>query len=67
MTHDIVFQHFRACLPRHASETIAWFPNGKNSIRVRYEDGRDFIFTFNNELDWCYETAEHFIKRLKGD
>lgn len=67
MTHDIVFDKFRKQFPHRAKQLIAWFPNGKNCIRVRYEDGHDFIFTFNGEGDWNWETIDHFIKRLKGD
>ena len=67
MTHDIVLQHFRKCFPHYANEIIAWFPNGKNSIRVRYDHGQEFIFTFNSESNWVYETVDSYIERLKGD
>lgn len=66
MTHDIVFDCFRKQFPHLAKRLTAWFPNGKNSIRVRYKAEGDFIFTFNKEGDWSYETVDCFINRLKG-
>lgn len=67
MTHDVILHCFKTCLPHLGKEIIAWFPNGRNSIRVRYNDGRDFIFTFDGEEDWRYETLDSFIRRMKGD
>ncbi len=43
-----------------------WFPNGKNSIRVRIDGGSDFVFTYNNWTDWCYETVESHIRKMRG-
>ena len=67
MQHELVLYEFKKCLPHYVNEIIAWFPNGKNSIRVRYKDGRDFIFTFERDEDWRYETVNSFIRRMKGD
>ena len=67
MTHDIIYYNFVQHLHHYAKDVDTWFPNGKNSIRVRYINGCEFIFTYNKDSDWCYETLDCFIRRLKGD
>lgn len=44
----------------------SWFQNGKNSIRIRQKNHQEFIFTFNNEGNWRFETVESFMNGLKG-
>lgn len=67
MTHEMVYDQFKLMFPQYIKNVIDWFPNGKNSVRVRHYNRQDFIFTFNRSDDWCFETAGHFINRLKGD
>lgn len=67
MTHKEVFEKFEKCFPQFAETVECIFPNGKNSIRVRIAYLRDYIFTFNDEYDWCFETVDSFIKRMKGE
>ena len=68
MTHDLVYSYFRRHFPQYAkpSTIIAWFPNGYNSIRIRFEDCSEFIFTYDGDDDWCFETVDRFTRRLKG-
>lgn len=67
MEHKEIYSRFESYLPQFSQHVIEWFPNGRNSIRVRQENGQDFIFTYNGIDDWCYETAVSFInnKMLK--
>lgn len=44
----------------------SWFQNGKNRIRIRQKNHQEFIFTFNNEGNWRFETVESFMNGLKG-
>lgn len=40
MTHNEVYKWFELYFPLYAGENAAtWFPNGKNSIRVRQTNG----------------------------
>lgn len=49
MSHAEVYKAFRQYFPTYVGENIAaWFPNGRNSIRVREANGDEFIFSFNN-------------------
>lgn len=68
MTHeDLYFKHFKPKFPMMSSLIVTWFPNGKDAIRVRRDDGQDFIFTYHNEDDWCFETVGCYIKRLRKE
>lgn len=49
MVHSKVFECFQEHLPAFAEKVETYFPNGKNSIRVRQKDGKEFIFSFNRE------------------
>lgn len=67
MSQEEVYKQFTTKFPQFAEHIQEWFPNGRNSVRVRMKTGSDFIFTYHNWNDWCFETVESFIKKLKGD
>lgn len=67
MTHKEVFEKFKLYFPQFAESVETIFPSSKNSIRIRIGYLRDYIFTFNGERDWCFETVDSFIKRMKGE
>lgn len=64
MTHNSVYRRFKEILPDIAKDTVAWFGNGKDSIRVRLTDGEDYIFTLTGRDTWTYENLDSFIERL---
>lgn len=65
MTHNNVLLKFKVLFPQYAGPMTEWFPNGKNSIRVRYSKTRpDVIFTYNSTKDWRLETIDSFIKSM---
>ena len=67
MKHDLILHFFKTHLPFQARLVTEWFPNGKNSIRVRLTNKDEFIFTYNKEKEWCYETVDNYIVRMKGE
>lgn len=66
MTHVEVYKQFDSMFPEISKHVEEWFPNGKNSVRVRIKSGSDFVFTYNDWNDWCYETVDSFIRKLRG-
>ena len=66
MSHRDVLIRFELMFPQYKDSMTEWFPNGKNSIRVRTKGTyfRDLIFTFNDHLDWRFETVDMFIKSM---
>lgn len=66
MAHNEVWKAFADLFPMHKEKVSMWFPNGKNSIRVRIGTipaHQDLIFTFNSHKEWRFETVELFIKK----
>ena len=67
MVHSKVYQIFERVLPLYAGEQVEiWFPNGKNSIRIRSVDKREFVFTYHDDKSWKFETLKNYISSMKG-
>lgn len=66
MFHTVVYDIFKDIFPEVAANSREWFPNGKNSVRVRSNNGSDFVFTYHGKDNWCYETVESYINKLRG-
>ena len=65
MTHPEVYEDFKTYFPQYEKMTELWFPNGKNSIRARLNNGHELVFTYNGTKKWCFETVDHFLKRME--
>lgn len=66
MTHKDVWKAFRDIFPAFAIESSEWFPNGKDSIRVRVGNisvHQDYIFKFSSNKDWRFETVDSFLRK----
>lgn len=67
MSHNEVYKWFELYFPFYSGDKVVmWFPNGKNSIRIRQTNGAEFIFTYNEKHDWKFETVSSFLKSMKG-
>lgn len=67
MVHTDVYKWFALYFPDYAEDKVdKWFPNGKNSIRIRQINGQEFIFSYNNQKDWRLETINSFRNSAKG-
>ena len=62
MSKDI-YEWFKLYFPQFVEHVEAWFPNGKNSVRVRQTNGQEFIFSYNGQRDWRFETVDSFLKK----
>lgn len=68
MNHKEVLERFGKEFPeRRCGKIKTWFPNGKNSIRIRDFSNNEFIFTYNGPNNWKFETVDCFIKYMKGE
>ena len=67
MLQEDIYKQFIRQFPQYSKQVTGWFPNGRNSVRVRLYSGSDFIFTYQGNSDWCFETVDSFIRKLKGD
>lgn len=69
MTHISVYKRFELSCPIISSGDIEnWYPNGKDSIRLRFSNGRQLIFTYYGKEAWRLETIDSFIiNNLKGE
>lgn len=72
MTHRQVYGLFCDIFPNNFDENTIYFPNGKNSVRIRgviglYNIRMDYVFTYIDKTRWRLETVDLFIDRLKGE
>ncbi len=67
MSHIDIYKHFKTLFPEKVEKSVEYFPNGKNSIRVRYLDKSELIFTLNSISDWKLETIKSFLKSYENN
>lgn len=73
MFHTKIYDAFKDMFPNYVNESVVYFPNGKNSIRLRGVDGyrfyrQELVFTYYDNRNWRLKTVDQFIKRMtKGD
>jgi hypothetical protein len=65
MTHNEVYEKFKLYFPNYSKEGMidCYFPNGKNSIRIRQVNMQEFIFSFVSDTEWRFETIKSFMER----
>lgn len=67
MNHTQVYEQYKEHVLNYAINTKEYFPNGKNSIRVRQNNGQEFVFTFMSSKSWKFETLDQFLIGMKGE
>ena len=65
MTHDKVWEKFKERNGLVTDLVACWFPNGRNSIRVRLVGGGDLIFTYMSRKKWRLETVDSYLESTK--
>lgn len=68
MSHNQVYAMFKTIFIHKDMEKDmdTWFPNGKNSIRVRFKNKNEFVFTYFDVKKWSLETVDNFIERTNS-
>lgn len=66
MIHRDIYKLFELYFPNYAGNKVdTWFPNGKNSIRIRQTNHQEFIFTYNSK-NWKFEMVDSSRSGIKG-
>jgi len=65
MTHNEVWEAFKKHFSEASEKVTHWFPNGKNSIRVRIYAYGDLVFTYKNKKIWKIETVDSYLESIK--
>lgn len=63
MTHNEVWKKFEQMFCP-GERVKCWFPNGKDSIRVRLADG-DVVFTYQSKKIWKIESVDSYLESIK--
>lgn len=66
MPNKELFILFVKMFPLYSDDIDVWFPNGKDSIRIRMKNCSELIFTYRNVREWRLETIKNFLKN-KGE
>lgn len=66
MSHIDIYNRFKDAMPVYGERVDIWFPNGRNSIRVRLTTKEEYVFTMFSTHSWRFETVDSFIKNMKG-
>lgn len=68
MLHGELYEKvFKPLFPQYDDKVEEYYPNGRNSIRVRLTLGYNVIFSYDEESYnkyWTLESVPSFIKRL---
>lgn len=67
MSHPEILNKFYRMFPDRGVDIVIWFPNGRNSIRMRNSWNEEFIFTFNGPKDWRLETVDSFLNQNRKE
>lgn len=66
MNHKEVYRWFELYFPDYAGDRVdIWFPNGRNSVRIRHINGQEFIFTFDGDKVLRFETIDSFLNDIR--
>lgn len=66
MTHKAIFDIFNTRSISEPRKTIKeWFPNGRGSIRIIFEDKSEIIFTWKGDDEWSIESVKNYLNKFK--
>ena len=62
MNHKDVFKAFQSIFSIGTVDT--WWQNGYNSVRIRFENRKEVVFTYEHDTKWKLETLESFLDKM---
>ena len=66
MAHKDVLSIFKRNFEELYSRITVWFPCGKDCVRIRFANGDEIMFTYHGEKDWCLESVNSYVSKMKG-
>ena len=67
MVHSEILKKFQSLFPEIEEEVEVWFPNGRDSIRLRERGGLELVFSVHGDCDWSIETLNLYIdNKMRG-
>lgn len=60
-----VLKKFKEIFPIKDDSVECWWPNGKNSIRVRLTNHIELVLTYSSSKKWRLETVDSFNEKEK--
>lgn len=64
MTHKDIFNKFKEIAKVTDEEIDCWFTNGKGSVRVRFMDHQEVIFSYFSPNKWMIESRDLYIDKM---
>lgn len=65
MTHNNILTAFTDKFGEMSCLITAWFPSGKDCVRIRFADKNEIMFTYHSDKDWCLESVNSYISKMK--
>ena len=62
MLHEEVLKAYKSIFD--LGEIDVWFANGYNSVRIRFINNEELVFSYTNMLDWKLETLDNHIMTM---
>lgn len=71
MSYQKTFKAFETLFPMFKNDIADYFPYNirLGSVRIRFKDGLNIIFSYKSSTDWMIQTYENHLneKELKGE
>lgn len=64
MLHSEIFQIYKKIFHHDAHNVEAWHHNGFGSIRIRFFNKDEWVFSYTNDNKFSIETLDNFIKNM---
>lgn len=58
-----IHEAFKRLFPEFSLRTSRWYVINQSTIRIIGKGNKNYIFTYNNDDEWCLGT----LKKYKGD
>lgn len=64
MLQKKVFEIYKKLFIFNEEVIDTWFQNGYNSVRIRFTNKKEVVFTYHDDTNWRLEPVEKFIESM---